>query len=199
MIPVSNSRRWLLGGLGVVIACARAATPHVPSPTAPLYTESDSAAVFSAAVDHLLAQDGGRPPTPAVETDRLRPRDGRPTIFARIGSMPYGAWAAPSLARLRAWRWSYGGMAVDSMRVLADSNAPAVSRSHAIFPVELVLTLDFQGDTARVGENWIWQACKTRPGLRATFFTNHPYVRTPGGWKHTDARHAGGVADGLCP
>ena len=90
-------------------------------------------------------------------------------------------------------------MAIDSTRVLTESSHTSNPSSSNIFPVELVLTIDFRGDSARVGENWIWQTCKTRPGLRATFITTHHYVRTSGGWNHTDAGHGGGVADGLCP
>ena len=188
-----------LAALAVVLACSRASARRVPAPTSPRYTEADSAAIFAAAVDHILDSDGGRPPTSPIETVRPERRDNLAIVFVRIGQMPVAAWAAPSVARLRAWRWSYMGMAIDSSRVLTESSNPSAPSWSNIFPVELVLTLDFSGDTARVGENWIWQTCKTHPGLRAIFVTSHHYVRGSAGWRHTDAGHGNGVMDGLCP
>jgi hypothetical protein len=189
----------VLTALAVVIAYARASAQGVPASTSPRYTRADSAAVFAAAVDHIIDSDGGRPSTPPIETGRQPRRDDLPSVFVRIGSMPDAAWAAPSVARLRAWRWSYQGMAIDSSRVLTEGSEPPAPSWSETFPVELVLTLDFEGDTARVRENWIWQTCKKRPGLRATFITSHSYIRSATGWSHVGGTHPSSVADGLCP
>jgi hypothetical protein len=171
----------------------------VRASTSPRYTEADSAAVFAAAVDHIISSDGGRPPTPAIETRQQARHDNLPTVFVRIGSMPEAAWAAPNVARLRAWRWSYRGMAIDSSRVLTENSVPSATPASEIFPVELVLTLDFTGDTARVRENWIWQTCRKHPGLRAIFVTLHRYLRSAAGWNHVDGADPTSVVDGMCP
>ena len=72
-------------------------------------------------------------------------------------------------------------MAIDSTLVPMGSSDPADLPGSEIFPVELVLTIEFRGDSAVVRENWIWQTYKTRPGLRGIFITGHHYVRTSDG------------------
>jgi len=188
-----------LVALAVALAYARASAQDVRAPASPRYTEADSTAVFAAAVDHIIGRDGGRPQTPAIETGQQARRDNLPTVFVRIGPMPEAAWAAPSVARLRAWRWSYMGMAIDSSRVLTEGSVSSATPPSEIFPVELVLTLDFMGDTARLRENWIWQTCRKRPGLRVSFITLHRYVRSAAGWNHVDGTDPSAVVDGMCP
>lgn len=164
------------------------------------FTEADSAAILFAAVDHMLASDGGRPSIARTEMNQPIPTDGRPTVFIRIGAMPFGAWAAPAVARLRAWRWSYMGMAVDSADALALSGDPNGPTRSPVFPVELVLTLRFTADSAHVYEKRTWQTCDIRPdGMRAVFFGNHAFIRTPAGWSRVERSESGGVADVLCP
>ena len=197
-----RSTRAILGSLAalaVVFACSHTPANVVRAPTPARYSEADSAAVFTAAVDYILASDGGRPLTPPMQTAIPEGHEKRPIVFVRIGPMPTAAWAAPSIARLRAWRWSYMGMAIDSSRVLTESTSPPAPTWSGIFPVELVLTLTFSGDTARVGENWIWQTCKKQPGMRAIFVTGHHYIRTTAGWKRLEGTHSSSVVDGLCP
>ena len=185
--------------LAVVLTWSRASAQSARATAPARYTQADSAAVFAAAVDHVIADDGGRPPTPPIETAPPARRDNLPIVYVRIGVMPEAAWAAPLVARLRAWRWSYMGMAIDSSRVLTEDSVPPAPSWSEIFPVELVLTLDFEGDTARVGEYWSWQTCKTHPGMRAIFVTPHRYVRSATGWTHVGGAHSSGVVDGLCP
>lgn len=197
-VSLKAQRTCRLAVLGVVLASSRASPQSVRAPAAPVYTEADSAAVLSLAVDLILSLDGGRPPTPPIETRRPT-RDDRPIVFVRIGPMPSAAWAAPSVARLRAWRWSYDGMAVDSTRIPTESSVPPSMPGSKTFPVELVLKLHFVGDNAYVNENWIWQTCQARPtSFRATLFSTHDFIRTPEGWRHVPSAESGGIADGLC-
>jgi len=199
---LASKRRWLLASVVVIAGCLRApaqrhpeAITHAPAP-GPVYSESDSAAVFSAAVDHMLTRDGGRAPTRSVETGPAREL----TVFTRIGPMPQGAWAALSVARLRTWRWSYGGMAVDSTSILNERSDSATPGRLRTFPVELVLGIRFEHDSAYVQESWIWNTCEIRPNsMRVVQFTQHAFVRTGTGWRHVDRSEGGGMSDGLCP
>jgi len=192
---------WLLASVVVLAGCLGAPMPrHAPAPHAAapgtVYTEADSAAVLSAAVDHMLTRDGGRAPTRSVETGPAREL----TVFTRIGPMPQGAWAALSVARLRTWRWSYGGMAVDSTSILNERSDSATQGRLRTFPVELVLGIRFEHDSAYVQESWIWNTCEIRPNsMRVVQFTQHAFVRTGTGWRHVDRSEGGGMSDGLCP
>jgi hypothetical protein len=157
---------------------------------------ADSAAVLSLAVDQLLSVDSAfaRPaagqPAPAV------PPVERPRLFVRIGTMPDGAWSAPSIGRLRAHRWYFNGMATDSAPAIADRDKPRRT-TPPLFPAVLSLRLTFTGDSAHVHETFDMDTCEKHNGMKGVIFTTYNMVREGSAWRLSDSG-AGGIADVVC-
>jgi hypothetical protein len=119
-------------------------------------------------------------------------------VFVRIGKMPQSAWAAPSVARLRGWHWNFMGMGIDSTRVLTEGTTPAAPSWSSVIPVELHLTLMFDGDTAWVVEELVFQTCRLNPhSFHSVWTTGHRLVRSDSGWR-ASGEQDGGMADALC-
>lgn len=176
--------------LGLTASFASRAPAQSPSSQ---QAEADSAGALSAMVDRLIADDS--------TNASLAPRDrseglGHPSVWVRIGRMRYGAWAAPNVARLRAWHWFYNGWAIDSTRAIARRNALPGMR-YTPFPVELSFELRIKGDSADVVEYWDMQTCESQPGLRGIIFKRNRMARTPSGWRWVDSP-GGGSMDVLC-
>jgi hypothetical protein len=177
----------------------RGLPPAPPTPASPTsrFTEADSAAVLEAVAHELLFFDEARE---AVER-KFPPRrvpDGEALVFVRIGSMPTGAWAAPTVARLRNRRWFMNWTAVDSTRALAGlEDRPAATWRKPI-PIVLVMWVEFRGDTAVVAENWIWEYCRTEPrSMSVLRLKTHLFEQTPSGWQKSGERQ-GPMADLVC-
>lgn len=182
--------------LGFALSCASCLHAQ---PTPPRVTANDSAAVFKAIVDKLISDDSASAAHAAADPS-FNELTTYPSVFVRIAGMPRGAWAAPSVARLRAHRWFYGGRAMDSTRALARSRAVRGLKLRGTpFPAELSLLLVFtsHSDTARVMEYWAWNDCEERRGLLGIFVFRHRMARTPDGWHWVD-REGGGTIDALC-
>lgn len=185
---------WVVS-LGLVLGYASSARAQ---PTPLHRTAADSAGAFSAVVEKLISDDeeaARAAADPSFNELLVFPR-----VFVRIAGMPRDAWAQPSVARLRAHRWFYGGRAMDSTRALAQRSAVrGLGLRTTPFPAELSLALDFSSnsDTARVTAYWAWNDCEERRGLLGIFVNRHLVARTPDGWHWVD-NAGGGTIDALC-
>jgi hypothetical protein len=183
-VSVQIAMTWRSAALGSMLCVA--AKAHA-QPRTSAYSDADSAVVFDAAVDWVL------------ESDSISIPVGRsPFLFVRIGEMPKGAWAASSVARLRAHHWSFHGWALDSMHVLFDRRKLPGSGVFAAFPLELRITVEFRSDTAHVTEWWDFQTCiPPGPGMRGIDMHRHLSVRSASGWTPIGGG-ASGTVDILC-
>ena len=186
-----------LAWLGFALSCA--SLLHA-QPTPLRVTVNDSAAVFKAIVDKLISDDSASAAHAAADP-AFNELTTFPSVWVRIAGMPNAAWAAPSVARLRAHRWFYSGRAMDSTRAIARSRAVrGLGLRSTPFPAELSLLLAFtsHGDTARVTEYWAWNDCEERRGLLLGIFVfRHLMARTSDGWQWV-SRKGGGTLDTLC-
>jgi hypothetical protein len=158
------------------------------------YSEADSAAVFDAAVDQILGMD--TTVTMPSSKDSSGAQSTRyPRVFVRLGALPSGAWAAPSIARLRAHRWRYFGLAVDSATTTTTSS---LSSKAIPIPEILSVALRFKGDTAVARVSWDMYTCEShRSGMHGILYNNTIFVRTPTGWR-SEGPGSSGIADALC-
>jgi hypothetical protein len=179
--------------LGVAACSAkRASSPAHPAPPASpasRYTEADSAAVLAAVVHEMLFFDGAR-----AAVERKFPRraipDSEPRVFIRIGALPTGAWAAPTVKQLRNWQWFFDGRAVDSTRALAGLEDRPAARWRKLIPLVLLMHVEFRGDTALVAEDWIWEYCRTQPrSMSVLRLKMHLFEQTPSGWQKSRVRY----------
>jgi hypothetical protein len=170
--------------VALVVATCIAVTRPVQAQSVPsIHSEADSAAVLAIVVDHLLQADSASDPIkPGEWRDPEQSIGGHPRVFVRIGKMPFGAWAKPSIARMHAWRWRYRGWAIDSMQ--SRRELPGIpGRS---YPVILRLRMHFRGDTARVQASWDHFTCEVlRGGSREIFTEGYELVRAYSGWRHS--------------
>jgi hypothetical protein len=166
-----------------------------PQVAASRYSEADSAAVLAAVVDEMLEHDRFREAVERKFSTEPRGQGGEPRVFVRIGAMPKSTWASPIVARLRDRQWFYEGRAVDSTRALAGLEDRPAARWRRPFPAELMMRVEFVGDTAQVAEDWILWFCKTQPrSMSVLHEKTHLFVRTPSGWQESDVRR-GAMAD----
>jgi hypothetical protein len=161
---------------------ARAQSVRTPSVTS-IQSAADSAAVLSMVVDHLLQEDSASDPIkPGEWRDPERSIGGHPRVFVRLGRMPFGAWAKPSIARMHAWRWRYRGWAIDSLQ----SKRELIGIPGRSYPVVLRLGMYLQGDTARVQASWDHFTCELPGGgTRPIYSEEFELVRAPSGWRHS--------------
>ena len=117
----------------------------------PHYTAADSAALFAAAVDAILAEDASATLT-QLHFPIASGRDSHPTVFVRLGGMPKDIWASPSIERMRAWRWRIMGWAVDSTSALAKSGGLSPQDRPAAVPLEIGMYFYMPTDTAEFTE-----------------------------------------------
>ena len=172
-------------------------TPVAPSP-ASRYTEADSAAVLAAVVHEMLFFDGTRATVERKFSDGHAIPDSEPRVFVRIGAMPRGAWAAPTVQRLRSWQWFVDGRAVDSTRALAGLEDRPAARWRKPIPIKLLMHVEFRGDTAFVAEDWIWEYCETEPrSMSVLRLKMHLFEQTPSGWQQSSVR-SGALVDLMC-
>ncbi|PYP80388.1 MAG: hypothetical protein DMD35_04590 [Gemmatimonadetes bacterium] len=185
---------WIVW-LGLTSSCAMHPEPR-PQPVAPQHSVADSAGAFGTTVEMLIADDSASAARVAADP-RLEPEyPSLSRLLVRVGRTPHGAWAEPSVARLRAHHWFHKyGWAMDSTRALAQLEALSRLGSSPI-PVELSLGLEFVGDTAYVMEYWNWQTCEMTPDTHVLVFARHLLARAPAGWRWVSSR--GGTADLLC-
>ena len=187
--------KWLLmiTSLGVAACSAkRAASPAPPAPPASpasRYSEADSAAVLAAVVHEILFFDGARAAVERKFPPRAIP-DSEPRVFVRIGALPTGTWAAPTVEQLRNWQWFFDGRAVDSTRALAGLEDRPPARWRKPIPLVLLMHVEFRGDTALVAEDWIWEYCKTQPrSMSVLRLKMHLFEQTPSGWQKSRVRY----------
>jgi hypothetical protein len=181
---VFPSRTRIVGGSGI-------------APKVPHYSAADSAAAFAAVVDAILTEDSsasnGKPRDPMG----LWPRDPEPLVFVRIVGMPDDAWAAPSVERMRKWRWRMVGMAVDSTDALIKRADSASRRSRTAVPLEIAMSFYMPTDTAEVTEYRMFRTCGVRPGDRfAIWWVKRLLTSTSSRWRQIDSRS--GMAQGAC-
>jgi hypothetical protein len=158
---------------------------------------ADSAAVLSLVVDEVLRADSAVAPRGGSQSRPSVPSEGWPRVFVRIGSMPEGAWAEPSLARLRAHHWYFNGWAMDSTRAFAERAKPRPTTTAPLpFPAVLSLRLTFAGDTARVDSSFDMDTCEPHRGMKGVLITTYVLVRDGSDWHLSDS--ADGIADVLC-
>ena len=198
------SSTLMVAWLGLAACTAKRGSPPLrASPGLPAslqmsisrYSEADSAAVLAAVVDELIEHDMVRESVERKFPTAPGGREGEPRAFVRIGAMPKGTWAAPIVARLRNRQWFYEGRAVDSTRALAGLEDRRAATWRRPFPAELVMGVEFVGDTAQVAENWILWFCKTQPpSMSVLNEKTHLLVRTPSGWQESSVRR-GVMAD----
>jgi hypothetical protein len=165
------------------------------APRVPHYTAADSAAVFAAAVDAILAEDSSASHTP-LRFPIASGREAHPTVFVRLGPMRTDAWAAPSIERMRNWRWRIMGWAVDSTDALTDRRGRSPREAPAAVPLEIGMYFYMPGDTAEFTEFRIFQTCKVRPGdTREMWWVRRLLTATPSGWQQVQTKsgmaHAG--------
>lgn len=163
-------------------------------PSAP--SEADSAAVLSLAVDELLKADSA---SYAIKPDAWKDPEahiaGHPRFFVRIGNMPFGAWAKPSIARLRAWHWRFNGWVIDSTQAQRELAA----LPERFYAATLGLRIIFEGDMATVEETWAPFTCELGPpGLRPVDITGRLLVRSSSGWRYDEGQGVALVTDGEC-
>jgi hypothetical protein len=181
--------------LGLTACSAKRGSPPAPPasrtpPASPAsrYTEADSAAVFGAVAHEILFFDEAREAVERKFSPRRVP-DGEPLVVVRIGALPTGAWAAPTVQRLRSRRWFRNWTAVDSTRALAGLEDRPTARWRKPIPIALEMGVAFRGDTAFVAENWIWYYCRTEPRSWSVLnMRTHLFERTPSGWQKTGER-----------
>jgi hypothetical protein len=188
--------------------CARADTTHVfpwrtrivggsgRAPKVPHYTAADSAALFAAAVDAIIAEDAS-----ATHTQLHFPiasgRDPHPTVFVRLGGMRSATWAAPSIERMRKWRWRIMGWAVDSTNPLGNRGGRSPQDAPAPVPLEIGMYFYMPTDTAEFTEFRIFQTCKVRPGdTREIWWVSRLLTTTRSGWRQVRTRS--GMAHAAC-
>lgn len=159
---------------------------------------ADSAAVLSLVVDQLLSIDSAFPPPAAHQSADSAPSLGRARFFVRIGTVPKGAWAEPSIARLRTHRWYFNGWAMDSTRAIAERDKPRSTTTAATpFPAVLSLRLSFVGDSARIERSFDMDTCVRHAGMKGVLFMTYWLVRDGPSWRLSESS-AGGIADVLC-
>jgi hypothetical protein len=160
------------------------------APKIPHYTAADSASVFAAAVDAILADDASASNT-GLQFPIASGRDPHPTVFVRLGGMPKDTWAAPSIERMRNWRWRIMGWAVDSTRSLSERDGRSQHASPAAVPLEIGMYFYMPGDTVEFTEFRIFQTCKVRPGdSREIWYVSRQLTRTESGWKQIRSKSA---------
>jgi hypothetical protein len=179
--------------LGLMATAASLHAQSLPS----RHTEADSAAVLAATVDRILGIDLESPRRVSSDSSVGTQKATHLRVFVRIARVPRGAWATPSIARLRAWQWRFKGWAIDSTSADAERGERPGSHLSVAFPAELSLTLEFTGDTALVTQYWDIQTCGTHSGIHGIFVDRHVIARTPLGWRWVESR-GGGVMDVLC-
>jgi hypothetical protein len=179
---VFPSRTRIVGGTGI-------------APKVPHYTTADTAALFAAAVDAILAEDSS-----ASHTELKFPiasgRDPHPTVFVRIGHMPEERWAAPSIERLRRWRWRILGWAVDSTNALAKRGGHSPQDAPTAVPLEITMFFYMPSDTAEFTEVRMFRTCKVRPGgSQEIWWISRLFTVTPSGWKQIRTKSTWAHAD----
>jgi hypothetical protein len=182
--------------------CTAVARPVLAQSSPPAPTEADSAAVLSLAVEELLKADSASDPIKPGDPANLGQwKDPEAhlaehlPVFVRIGEMPFGAWAKPSIARLHEWRWRLNGWATDSIRIQREFTA-LPGRS---YEVTLSLRIAFEGNLAAVEESWDPLNCELGfMGSRPISVTGRVMVRSLSGWRYDEGLSSGGVTDGPC-
>lgn len=163
-------RTRIVGGTGI-------------APKVPHYTAADSAAFFSAAVDAILADDSS-PSHTELQFPIASGRDPHPTVFVRLGGMPKDEWAAPSIERMRKWRWRVMGWAVDSTNARPKRGGRSPQASPVAVPLEIAMFFYMPTDTVEFTEVRTFQTCKVRPGdSREMWWVSRQFTRTESGWK----------------
>jgi hypothetical protein len=158
---------------------------------------ADSAAVLSLVVDAVLGADSAVAPRGRDQSAPSVPSAEWPRVFVRIGTVPQGAWAEPSIARLRAHHWFFNGWAMDSTRAFAERNKPRPTTASPLpFPAVLSLRLTFAGDSARVDSSFDMDTCEQHGGMKGILTTTYFLVRDGSSWRMSDS--VGGIADVLC-
>ena len=158
---------------------------------------ADSAAVLSLAVDEVLQADSAVAPQGEAQSGPSVRSAEWPRVFVRIGTVPEGAWAEPSIARLRAHHWYFNGWTMDSSRAFAERAKPRPTTTSPLpFPAVLSLRLTFAGDTARVNSSFDMDTCKPYGGMKGVLIMTYLLVRDGASWRMSDS--AGGIADVLC-
>jgi len=180
-----------------VATCLAVARPVQAQSGPAVPSAADSAAVLSLVVDHLLQEDSASDPIkPGEWRDPERSIGGHPRVFVRLGKMPFGAWAKPSIARMHAWRWRYRGWAIDSLQ----SKRELVGIPGRSYPVILRLGMYLRGDTARVQASWDHFTCDLPGGgVRPIYSEEFELVRAPTGWRHSFLSVSAGDAPCLRP
>jgi hypothetical protein len=179
----------------LAVATCLAVTRPVQAQSVPAVpSAADSAAVLSLVVDHLLQEDSASDPIkPGEWKDPELSIGGHPRVFVRLGKMPFGAWAKPSIARMHAWRWRYRGWAIDSLQ----SKRELIGIPGRSYPVILRLGMYLRGDTARVQVSWDHFTCDLPgSGARPIFSEVFQLTRSPSGWRHGVL--SVGAADAAC-
>ena len=111
--------------------------------------------------------------------------------------MPAAEWAAPSIARMRSWRWRALRWTVDSIRGPEESGGYPASKVYSAFPVEIGLTFGIMGDTAHVLEDRLMPMCMSElRTARPVWWMAHVLTATPSGWRQI--RTQSGMARTSC-
>jgi hypothetical protein len=163
----------------------------------PHYTAADSAAAFAAVVDAILAEDSSASSGKPRDPMGLWPRDPEPIVFVRLGGVPTGAWAAPSVERMRTWRWRILGLAVDSTDALTKRADNASRSSRTAVPLEIGMSFYMPSDTVQATEYRMFRTCGVRPGDSfAIWWVKRLLTSTSSGWRQVGSRS--GMAQGGC-
>jgi hypothetical protein len=109
--------------------------------------------------------------------------------------MPTDAWAAPSVERMRNWRWRIMGWAVDSTSALRKRDGRTAQDSLTPVPLEIALSFYIPGDTAQVTEYRMFHSCKVRQGGRGeVWWVSRLLTATKSDWRQVHTKSGVGLA-----